>query len=98
MFVTGLYEEAAVVLNGLDRNMNGLAMARLRCISLERRRGNFSRVDELYKESISKAESTEVKSFYAIKYARYLAKVRCPGYRYALLLGTALESIQLYEL
>ena len=67
------------MLHVLEKNMNGLAMVSLRCISLERRQGNFSRVDELYKDYIGKAESSEVRSFYAIKYARYLAKVCVVG-------------------
>ena len=75
VFVTGMYEEAAAVLHRLEKNMDGLAMVSLRCISLARRQGNFSHVDELYKDYISKSESAEVRGFYVIKYARYLAKV-----------------------
>ena len=56
--------------------MPGLAMVSLRKISLQRRRGNFTEAGTLYKDYIENAETTEVRSFYAIKYARYLCKVR----------------------
>jgi pre-mRNA-processing factor 39 len=48
----------------------------LRHIAIERHRGNHSAVEELYRKYLSTADSTELRNFYASKYARYLAKVR----------------------
>jgi len=50
-------------------------MAAMRHVSIERRRGNSDAVDAQYRKYIDDADSTEVRSFYSIKYARYLAKV-----------------------
>ena len=50
-------------------------MAAMRHVSIERRRGNSDAVDVQYRKYIDDADSTEVHSFYSIKYARYLTKV-----------------------
>ena len=50
-------------------------MAAMRHVSIERRRGNADAVDVQYRKYIDDADSDEVRSFYSIKYARYLTKV-----------------------
>lgn len=50
-------------------------MATMRHVSIERRRGNANAVDVQYRKYIDEADSNEVRSFYSIKYARYLTKV-----------------------
>ena len=67
--------EAVKVLDGIEQNVAGLAMVALRRISLERRQGNFTQTENLYRAAITAAKKQDVKSFYTIKYARYLSKV-----------------------
>lgn len=51
-------------------------MVSMRRISLERRRGNLSDVEKFYKDYIESAASPEIASFFSIKFARFLLKVR----------------------
>ena len=66
---------AQQILEQLAQRVPGLAMVDLRAISLHRRQGNFTTVENLYKKHLE-STNKEVRSFYAIKYARYLTKVR----------------------
>ena len=75
MWFAGNLESALEILKNLEKQVPGLAMVSLRRISMERRHGNFEAIEGLYQKYINEAESTEVRSFYAIKYARYLSKV-----------------------
>ncbi len=63
------------ILSKLEERVPGLAMVSLRKISLERRQGRFEQTEDMYQKYIEEAEKMSVKSFYAIKYARHLAKV-----------------------
>jgi len=63
------------VITSLEKTLPGLVMAAMRHVSIERRRGNTEAVDTQYRRYIDDADSTEARSFYSIKYARYLAKV-----------------------
>ena len=76
VFLSGNLVEAVKVLDGIESNVSGLAMVALRRISLERRQGNFQQTENLYSAAIAGAKKQDVKSFYTIKYARYLSKVR----------------------
>lgn len=63
------------MISNLEKVVPGLIMTSMRHVSIERRRGNLDAVDAQYMKYIDDADSTEVRSFYSIKYARYLAKV-----------------------
>ena len=65
------------MISNLEKSIPGLLMAAMRHISIERRRGNFDAVDVQYRKYIDNADSAEIRSFYSVKYARYLAKVLC---------------------
>ena len=73
--VSGDVNTALEVLEQLENNVPGLSMVHLRLISLHRRQGNFDKVEHLYKQHVQDTQDTSSKSFYAIKYARYLGKV-----------------------
>ncbi|ESO85389.1 hypothetical protein LOTGIDRAFT_229414 [Lottia gigantea] len=70
------YAEASEILRNIEKNVNGLVMVALRRISLERRRGNYNDVEELFEEYIRSADSNASRSFFSIKFARYLQKIR----------------------
>ena len=72
---SGNYEGAVEVYRSLESNVPGLAMVNMRRINLERRQGNNEKTESLYRERIESASQGQEKSFYVIKYARYLAKV-----------------------
>lgn len=52
-----------------------MVMVAMRRISLERRIGNREKTEMLFQEYIDKATDMNVRTFYVIKYARYLFKV-----------------------
>ena len=64
------------IISNLEQTVPGLIMAAMRRVSIERRRGNSDAVDAQYRKYIDDADSVEVRNFYSIKYARYLAKVK----------------------
>ena len=59
----------------IEKNVPGLAMVCMRRISLERRSGNHDAAEELFKKYIETAVSHKSRTFFCIKYARYLQKV-----------------------
>jgi len=71
----GNHAGAAQVLETLEEAVPGLVMVALRRISLQRRMGSFETVDSMYKNYLENATKDDVRSFYAIKYARYQSKV-----------------------
>ena len=75
VYYAGCIDAALNVISNLEKTIPGLVMATMRHISIERRRGNLDAVDAQYRKYIDDSDSTEVCSFYSIKYARYLAKV-----------------------
>jgi len=75
LYCTGCTDAALSVISALEKTLPGLVMAAMRHLSIERRRGNSDAVDAQYRKYIDDADSAEVRSFYSIKYARYLAKV-----------------------
>ena len=64
------------VLTDLNENVPNLAMVQLRMIGLLRRQGKFTKVEEMYEKLATESPDDDTCSFYAIKYSRYLAKVR----------------------
>ena len=67
--------KASEILAELDKGVPGIIIVKLRRINLERRRGNFDAVAALYEEAIVETSDQELATFFAIRYARFLAKV-----------------------
>ena len=68
------------MLENIENTNPGLTMVKLRRIGLERRTGTLELTQQLYRDAIDSATSSETRSFYAIKYSRYLAKVKSSLY------------------
>lgn len=73
--ITDNYPLARKILMNIENNVPGLAMVCMRRISLERRKGNHEAAEELFRAYIQKAVSHKARTFFSIKYARYLQKV-----------------------
>ncbi|XP_035278924.1 pre-mRNA-processing factor 39-like isoform X1 [Anguilla anguilla] len=72
----GNIEEARGILKGLEEAVPGLAMVRLRRVSLERRHGNMEEAESLLQDAIRNGKNVGELSFYSIKLARQLLKVQ----------------------
>ncbi|XP_071334956.1 pre-mRNA-processing factor 39 isoform X1 [Trachinotus anak] len=72
----GSVEEAREILKSLEAVVPGLAMVRLRRVSLERRHGNLDEAEALLREAMESAKNATETSFYAVKLARQLMKVQ----------------------
>ena len=73
---SGNVDGALDVIRNIDRAVPGLAVLKLRQISIQRRHCNFDEVSRLYEGCIEESETRlQERSFYCIKFARYLAKV-----------------------
>lgn len=72
----GNINEARNILRTFEECVLGLAMVRLRRVSLERRHGNMEEAERLLQEAIKNAKSNNESSFYAIKLARHLFKIQ----------------------
>ncbi|NXR13322.1 PRP39 factor, partial [Semnornis frantzii] len=72
----GNIDEARRILKSFEECVLGLAMIRLRRVSLERRHGNMEEAEHLLEEAMRNAKSMTESSFYAIKLARHLFKVQ----------------------
>lgn len=72
----GNVEEAREILKSLEVMVPGLAMVRLRRVSLERRHGNLEEAEALLREAMESAKNVTETSFYAVKLARHLMKVQ----------------------
>ncbi|XP_029352866.1 pre-mRNA-processing factor 39 isoform X2 [Echeneis naucrates] len=72
----GNVEEARSILKSLEVVVPGLAMVRLRRVSLERRHGNLEEAEALLREAMESASTATETSFYAVKLARQLMKVQ----------------------
>ncbi|KAK2856423.1 hypothetical protein Q5P01_005158 [Channa striata] len=72
----GNVEEARDILKSLEAAVPGLAMVRLRRVSLERRHGNLEEAEALLREAMESAKNATETSFYAVKLARLLMKVQ----------------------
>lgn len=71
----GNVEEARGILKSLEAAVPGLAMVRLRRVSLERRHGNLDEAEALLREAMDSAKDATDSSFYAVKLARQQMKV-----------------------
>ncbi|XP_075043852.1 pre-mRNA-processing factor 39-like [Mixophyes fleayi] len=72
----GNVDSARAVLCNLESVMPGLAMVRLKRVSLERRHGNLQGAERLLKEAVQMSAGTELVVFYAVKLARLLLKLQ----------------------
>uniref|UniRef100_A0A8C8ICF0 Pre-mRNA-processing factor 39 n=1 Tax=Oncorhynchus tshawytscha TaxID=74940 RepID=A0A8C8ICF0_ONCTS len=72
----GNIEEARGILKSLEELVPGLAMVRLRRVSLERRHGNLEEAEALLSEAMASGKNASETSFYAVKLARQLLKVQ----------------------
>ncbi|EPY82389.1 PRP39 pre-mRNA processing factor 39 isoform 1-like protein [Camelus ferus] len=72
----GNINEARNILRTFEECVLGLAMVRLRRVSLERRHGNMEEAECLLQDAIKNAKSNNESSFYAIKLARHLFKIQ----------------------
>lgn len=73
---TGSVDEARRILKELEEAVPGLAMVRLRRVSLERRHGNMDEAEALFRDAITNGGNGTESSFYAVKLARQLVKVQ----------------------
>uniref|UniRef100_V9KFW1 Pre-mRNA-processing factor 39 n=1 Tax=Callorhinchus milii TaxID=7868 RepID=V9KFW1_CALMI len=71
----GNINEARRILRSLEESVPGLAMVRLRRVSLERRHGNIDEAGFLLQDAIKNSKTPSEASFYAVKLARLLFKV-----------------------
>uniref|UniRef100_A0A674P5D0 PRP39 pre-mRNA processing factor 39 homolog (yeast) n=1 Tax=Takifugu rubripes TaxID=31033 RepID=A0A674P5D0_TAKRU len=85
-------EEARRILKSLEATVPGLAMVRLRRVSLERRHGNLTEAEALLRESMESASTIAERSFYAVKLARQHMKVQRNLSKAKAVLLDALES------
>lgn len=60
----------------VEEGVPGLAMVRLRRVSLERRHGNMDESEALLRDAIANGRNSGESSFYAVKLARQLVKVQ----------------------
>lgn len=72
----GNVEKAREILANLDYIVPGLAYVKLRRINIERRSKQISSACSIYESAINESTDTDLVSFYCIKYARFLTKVR----------------------
>ncbi|XP_051953945.1 pre-mRNA-processing factor 39 [Xyrauchen texanus] len=72
----GNVEEARGILKAIEEAVPGLAMVRLRRVSLERRHGNMDEAETLLRDAITNGNNASESSFYAVKLARQLLKVQ----------------------
>lgn len=73
---TGSVDEARSILKNLEMAVPGLAMVRLRRVSLERRHGRMEEAEALLREAVETAKTSNEASFYAVKLARQFLKVQ----------------------
>lgn len=69
-------DDAREILKSLEVTIPGLAMVRLRRVSLERRQGNMEEAEALLRESMECGKDNTEMSFYAVKLARHYMKVQ----------------------
>ncbi|NXH57455.1 PRP39 factor, partial [Rhabdornis inornatus] len=72
----GNIEEARRILRCFEAAVPGLAMVRLRRVSLERRHGRVAEAEALLLEAMRANEGLPLGSFYAVKLARQVCKVQ----------------------
>lgn len=78
----------------VEATIPGLAMVRLRRVSLERRHGNLVEAEALLREALEAATSIAERSFYAVKLGRHYLKVQKNPSKAKKVLLDAIESDQ----
>lgn len=76
LLFTGNIDEARRILKEVEEAVPGLAMVRLRRVSLERRHENMDEAEALLRDAIASGRNSGESSFYAVKLARQLVKVQ----------------------
>ncbi|KAM9435807.1 pre-mRNA-processing factor 39 [Clarias gariepinus] len=71
----GNIDEARGILKSLEEAIPGLAMVRLRRVSLERRHGNLDEAEALLEDAIKNAKTPNESTFFSVKLARQFLKV-----------------------
>ncbi|XP_046692650.1 pre-mRNA-processing factor 39 [Silurus meridionalis] len=72
----GNIDEARGILKSLEEAVPGLAMVRLRRVSLERRHGNLDEAEALLEDAIKNAKNGSESTFFSVKLARQFLKVQ----------------------
>lgn len=87
----GNNEKAAEILVNIEKKCKNLLQIAYRRINLERRRNNLDKAIELYEHYMTNASSKNIASSLAIKYARFLHKIKNDIDAGMTVLKTALE-------
>lgn len=87
----GNNEKAATILENLDKKQPNLLQVAYRRINLERRRGNLDACVNLYEQYTANAKNKNISSSLAIKYARFLNKIKREYLKALEVLKNALE-------
>ncbi len=68
-------DTAREILRNIDSVVPGVVLTRLWRIGLEMREKKYDQAEALYLESVSRAQSSEARNFYAGRYAGFAVKV-----------------------
>lgn len=72
----GNFEKAAAILENIDNVLPNMLQVAYRRINLERRRGDLDKACILYENYISNSKNRTIANNIAVKYARFLCKVK----------------------
>lgn len=70
------FEKAAAILENIDSVLPNMLQVAYRRINLERRRGDLEKACTLYENYISNSKNRTIANNIAVKYARFLCKVK----------------------
>ncbi|XP_066601471.1 pre-mRNA-processing factor 39 isoform X2 [Prorops nasuta] len=70
------FEKAANILENIDSTLPNMLQVAYRRINLERRRGDLDKACTLYESYISNSKNRTIANNIAVKYARYLCKIK----------------------
>ena len=74
--ILGNVDKAREILGKLDNIVPGSSYVKLRRANLERRSKEIPNACAIYEEAIAENADTQLLTFYSIKYAKFLSKVR----------------------
>ncbi|XP_015584819.1 pre-mRNA-processing factor 39 isoform X2 [Cephus cinctus] len=72
----GNFEKAAAILENIDNALPNMLQIAYRRVNLERRRGDLEKACTLYESYISNSKNRTIANNIAVKYARFLCKVK----------------------
>lgn len=72
----GDFEKASSILENIDNTLPNMLQIAYRRINLERRRGDLDKACSFYENYISNSKNRTIANNIAVKYARFLCKVR----------------------